>query len=145
MFYGWKIVGVAFVTHLVSVGFIIYSYGVFLKALAEEFGKTVAESKDYPAFIANRILIPFINEAVYALFEGVGSAESIDTVAKLSFNHPMGPLELADFSGLDTALRTAKALEGVYGARYRPTHTMRNLVCAGHLGRKTGRGWHPYE
>jgi len=114
-------------------------------ALCRQFGKeTIVCLKDTPGFITTRILNAFLAEAYRVVEEGIATAEDVDKAAKLAFNHPMGPLELADFSGLDTALRTAMALEAVYGDRYKPTHTMRNLVSAGHLGRKTKRGWHTY-
>ena len=114
-------------------------------ALCRQFGKeTIVCLKDTPGFVTTRILNAFLAEAYRVVEEGIATAEDVDKAAKLAFNHPMGPLELADFSGLDTALRTAMALEAVYGERYRPTHTMRNLVSAGHLGRKTKRGWHTY-
>jgi 3-hydroxybutyryl-CoA dehydrogenase len=115
-------------------------------ALYRQFGKeTIVCLKDTPGFITTRILNAFLAEAYRIVEEGIATAEDVDKAAKLAFNHPMGPLELADFSGLDTALRTAMALEAVYSERYRPTHTMRNLISAGHLGRKTKRGWHTYE
>jgi len=114
--------------------------------LCRQFGKeTIVCLKDTPGFITTRMLNAFLAEAYRVVEEGIATVEDVDKAAKLAFNHPMGPLELADFSGLDTALRTAMALEAVYGDRYKPTHTMRNLVSAGHLGRKTKRGWHPYE
>ena len=114
-------------------------------ALCRQFGKeTIVCLKDTPGFVTTRILNAFLAEAYRVVEEGIATAEDVDKAAKLAFNHPMGPLELADFSGLDTALRTAMALEAVYGDRYKPTHTMRNLVSAGHLGRKTKRGWHTY-
>jgi 3-hydroxybutyryl-CoA dehydrogenase len=114
-------------------------------ALCRRFGKeTIVCLKDTPGFVTTRILNAFLAEAYRVVEEGIATPEDVDKAAKLAFNHPMGPLELADFSGLDTALRTAMALEAVYGDRFKPTHTMRNLVQAGHLGRKTGRGWHHY-
>jgi len=117
-----------------------------IRNLCTSFGKeTIICHKDVPGFVTTRMLNAFLAEAYRVVEEGVATPEDVDKAAKLAFNHPMGPLELADFSGLDTAYRTAKALEAAYGERYRPTHTMRNLVRAGHLGRKTRRGWHPYE
>jgi len=117
-----------------------------IQELCASFGKeTIVCKKDVPGFVTTRMVNVLLAEAYRLVEEGVATPEDVDKAAKLAFNHPMGPLELADFSGLDTALRTATALEVVYGDRYRPTHTMRNLVRAGHLGRKTGRGWHHYE
>lgn len=115
------------------------------RALAERMDKTTVMSRDYPGFIVNRILIPMINEACYALMEGLGSAEDIDTAMKLGTNQPMGPLTLADFIGLDTVLSIAEVLhEGMGDPKYRPCPLLRQYVDAGWHGRKTGRGFYTY-
>jgi 3-hydroxybutyryl-CoA dehydrogenase len=109
-------------------------------------GKTSANSEDFPAFIVNRILLPMINEAVYTLYEGVGNVEAIDTAMKLGANHPMGPLQLADFIGLDTCLSVMQVLyEGLADSKYRPCPLLVKYVEAGWLGKKTGRGFYDYR
>ncbi len=116
------------------------------KALIAKLDKTVAVAEDFPAFIVNRILLPMINEAIYTLYEGVGTVESIDTAMKLGANHPMGPLQLADFIGLDTCLSIMQVLhEGLADSKYRPCPLLVKYVEAGWLGRKTKRGFYDYR
>jgi 3-hydroxybutyryl-CoA dehydrogenase len=116
------------------------------RQLALRLGKSPVAAEDYPAFIVNRILLPMVNEAVYTLYEGVGSVESIDTAMKLGANHPMGPLELADFIGLDTCLSVMQVLyEGLADSKYRPCPLLVKYVEAGWLGRKAGRGFYDYR
>ena len=116
------------------------------KAVVDRLGKTVARSEDFPAFIVNRILIPMINEAIYTLYEGVGSVEAIDTSLRLGANHPMGPLELADFIGLDTCLAIMNVLhDGLADTKYRPCPLLTKYVEAGWLGRKSKRGFYDYR
>jgi 3-hydroxybutyryl-CoA dehydrogenase len=114
-------------------------------ALCTRLNKTPVEAADYPGFISNRVLMPMINEAIFALMEGVGTPEAIDTVMKLGMNHPMGPLTLADFIGLDVCLAILNVLHDGFGdPKYRPCPLLRRMVAAGHLGRKSGRGFYTY-
>ncbi len=117
-----------------------------VRSLAEQLGKTPVEVRDFPGFVSNRVLLPMINEAIYALYEGVASPEAIDTVMKLGMNHPMGPLELADLIGLDTCLSIMQVLhEGFGDSKYRPCPLLAQYVAAGRLGRKSGCGFYEYK
>jgi 3-hydroxybutyryl-CoA dehydrogenase len=117
----------------------------FVRDLSVQMGKTPVEVRDFPGFVSNRVLMPMINEAIYALFEGVGSVEAIDTVMKLGMNHPMGPLQLADFIGLDTCLAILDVLhEGFGDTKYRACPLLKQYVAAGWLGKKSGRGFYTY-
>lgn len=119
---------------------------VAVEALARKMGKTPVEVKDFPGFVSNRVLMPMINEAIYAVYEGVATPEAVDQVMKLGMNHPMGPLTLADFIGLDTCLYIMEILyEGFGDSKYRPCPLLRKYVKAGWLGRKSGRGFYTYE
>lgn len=116
-----------------------------VKSLADQMNKTSVEVNDFPGFVSNRVLMPMINEAIYCLYEGVASVEDIDTVMKLGMNHPMGPLTLADFIGLDTCLAIMEVLyEGFGDSKYRPCPLLRKYVKAGWLGKKSGRGFYTY-
>ena len=115
-------------------------------SLCDRLGKTAVEAADFPGFISNRILMPMINEAIYAVMEGVGTPEAIDTVMKLGMNHPMGPLTLADFIGLDVCLAIMNVLHDGFGdSKYRPCPLLRRMVAAGRLGRKSGQGFYSYQ
>jgi 3-hydroxybutyryl-CoA dehydrogenase len=117
-----------------------------ITTLCAKLGKTAVEAADYPGFIANRVLMPMLNEAIYAVMEGVGTPEAIDTVMKLGMNHPMGPLTLADFIGLDVCLSIMNVLhEGLGDPKYRACPLLRRMVAAGQLGRKSGRGFYVYS
>lgn len=116
-----------------------------IESLARELGKTPVEVNDFPGFVSNRILMPMINEAIYTLYEGVATPEAIDTVMKLGMNHPMGPLQLADFIGLDTCLAIMEVLHtGLGDPKYRPCPLLRKMVSAGLMGKKSGRGFYTY-
>jgi 3-hydroxybutyryl-CoA dehydrogenase len=148
-----KVVGMHFMNPVPMMGLVEVIRGhatspetmAAISQLCAALGKTAVESADYPGFIANRILLPMINEAIFAVMEGVGSAESVDTVMRLGASHPMGPLQLADFIGLDVCLAILNVLhEGLGDSKYRACPLLRRMVAAGQLGRKSGRGFYTY-
>jgi 3-hydroxybutyryl-CoA dehydrogenase len=115
------------------------------RELCERLGKTSVDAQDFPGFIANRVLMPMLNEAMFAVMEGIGTAEAVDTVMRLGMNHPMGPLQLADFIGLDVCLAIMNVLhEGLGDPKYRACPLLRRMVAAGQLGRKSGQGFYTY-
>lgn len=149
-----KVVGMHFFNPVPLMGLVEIVRGLLtsdetyqtIEGLARELGKTPIEVNDFPGFVSNRILMPMINEAIYTLYEGVATAEAIDSVLKLGMNHPMGPLTLADFIGLDTCLAIMEVLHQGFGdPKYRPCPLLRNMVAAGLLGKKSGRGFYQYD
>ena len=115
------------------------------REISLKFGKTPLEAKDFPGFVSSRLIFSFMNEGIYALYEGLGAKEEIDQIMKMGANHPMGPLELADLVGLDTVLSVMKVLQGAFGDKYRPCPLLVKYVEAGYLGVKAGRGFYPYQ
>jgi 3-hydroxybutyryl-CoA dehydrogenase len=141
-----KVLGMHFMNPVPLMSLVELIRGQATSGLTTALGRVPVEASDYPGFIANRILMPMINEAFYALMEGVGTREAIDSVMKLGMNHPMGPLTLADFIGLDVCLAILEVLHGGLGdPKYRPCPLLRRMVDAGYLGRKTGRGVYEYS